>query len=213
MRILLYVLLCLNVSHYACADEALDDSKVKLDKVVEAQTRVEKLKKLLAQHKNKQSKSTRIKHLNARIVELKDSTGLVYVGASVNKAELIGYLEQMKRFLGEEKFQLFRTNQVARDQHGFHVTLINPFEYQVLTQKVNFGQSIRLTLEGLGKVDTNDVDEPQKNAQSYFVITSSSDGQYFRQQYLLKPKDFHITLGFNPHDIYNLSKGIERLVK
>ena len=91
--------------------------------------------------------------------------------------------------------------------------MINPFEYQVLTTKVKFGQNIRLTLQGLGTVAINNAEFPQKNAQSYFVITSSADGQYFRQQYLLKPKDFHITLGFNPHDIYNLSKGIERLVK
>lgn len=212
MKILLVFLLCLIVFNHVYAHD-VTSNKVKIEKVATVQTRAEKLKQLLAQHKNEQSKGTRFKHLNAKVIELKDSTGLVYVGASVNKVELSGYLEQMKHLLGEEQFLLFRANQVARDQHGFHVTLINPYEYQVLTKKVKFGQNIRLTLNGLGKVVINNADLPQKNAQSYFIVTSSADGQYFRQQYLLKPKDFHITLGFNPHDIYTLSKGIERLVK
>ncbi|PCI60598.1 MAG: hypothetical protein COB35_08615 [Gammaproteobacteria bacterium] len=181
-------------------------------------TRVEKLKALLAENQaqDKNGKQAVI-HLNAKIVELKDSTGLVYVGAKVNKAELSAYLQQMENLLGTKQFKLFRANQIARDQYNFHVTLINPYEYQTIKQPIKLGQSIRLTLQGLGKVAINNANKkansPQKNASSYFVVTSSNDGQFFRQQHLLKAKDFHITLGFNPHDIYNMSKGKERLVK
>jgi len=150
--------------------------------------------------------------IEATIVELKDSTGLVYVGAEVNSTALQPYLKQLSTLLGAQQFQLFRANQLKRDQHGFHVTLINPYEYKEISTSVEFGQLIKLTLLGLGKVEINDVNSSQ-NAQSFFVITQSADGQKYRHTYSLKPKDFHITLGFNPHDIYSLSKGMERLVK
>ena len=158
------------------------------------------------------------KIITSKIVELSDSTGLVYIGAAIAPADVKVYLTQLKRLLGEQQFKLFRSNQIARDQQGFHVTLINPFEYKKLlkalankSQKVMTGKIITLTLQGLGKVASNT--PSQDNAQSYFVIVSSPDGEKFRQQYGLKAKDFHATLGFNPHDIYNMSKGVERLVK
>jgi len=220
--ILLFTLGSLVASYYTFADEIVVNNKVKKNAVKNekvtkgsssAENRTEKLKRLLAQNKDERNQNSQIKHLSAKIVELKDSTGLIYVGAAVNKTELSGFLAQMKTFLGEDKFQLFRANQLARDLHGFHVTLINPFEYQTINKAVKFGQTIRLTLQGLGKVVVNDAHSPQKNAESYFIVTTSADGQFFRQQYLLKPKDFHITLGFNPHDIYSMSKGKERLIK
>jgi hypothetical protein len=159
--------------------------------------------------------------IKTHIVELSDSTGLVYIGAAIAPVDVAIYLTQLKNILGEQKFQQFRANQIARDQHGFHVTLINPFEYKKLiknNKKVTLGESISITLQGLGKVAITSSRAvsgslKQDNAQSYFVIISSPDGDKFRQHYALKAKDFHVTLGFNPHDIYTLSKGIERLVK
>ncbi len=159
------------------------------------------------------------KHLVAKISELKDSSGLVYVGAVINRADISVYLQKMKSVVDNNEFyQQLRANQASRDQQTFHVTLINPYEYQTLNKPVKFGQSIRLTLQGLGRVQkntsVNDKSQPATAVlqQSYFVVVSSADGQYFRQQYLLKPKDFHITLGFNPQDIYDMSKGKERLL-
>jgi 2H phosphodiesterase-like protein len=152
-------------------------------------------------------------HRLAKVVELTDNTGLVYIGAEVNSAKLVVYLEQMRTLLGAKKYQQFRAKQITRDQGRFHITLINPFEYQKLTKKVVLGQTLHFTLHGLGKVAVNDDNDASKNAQSYFVVVSTSDGQHFRQQYALKNKDFHITLGFSPHDIYNQSKGLERLIK
>jgi len=164
---------------------------------------------------------SQVKKINSKIVQLSDSTGLVYIGAAIAPADVAIYLKQLKNKLGEQQFKLFRMNQVARDQQGFHVTLINPFEYKKLIknkQKVALGKSINLTLQGLGTVATTSANvashaSKQDNTQSYFVIVSSFEGEKFRQHYGLKAKDFHATLGFNPHDIYTLSKGIERLVK
>jgi len=155
------------------------------------------------------------KNIVAKITELKDSSGLIYVGAEVKQADIVEYLNAMRIAVSNDKYyQQLRANQTERDQQRFHVTLINPYEYQTLTKPIKLQQNIHLVLHGLGRVEKT----RSKNAagttpqQSYIIVVSSADGQYFRQQYLLKSKDFHITLGFNPEDIYDMSKGKERLL-
>ena len=169
-----------------------------------------------AQHNHDSASSA--KQINAKITELSDSTGLVYIGAEIAASDVSVYLQQLRTILGEQQFKQYRANQIARDPQGFHVTLINPFEYKKLLKtltvkqgKVAIGEIIALTLQGLGKVAINA--NAKDSAESYFVIISSADGEKYRQRYALKAKDFHATLGFNPHDIYSKSKGLERLVK
>lgn len=147
--------------------------------------------------------------LVVEITELKDNAGLVYVGAKINAAKLTTYLSKMERRLGGKQFQAFRANQAKRDQQSFHVTLINPYEYRDLAAPILLGQSIAITLQGLGLVQ----DQENSSHQSYFVVVSSPQGQKYRQQQALKNKDFHVTLGFAPQDIYTMSKGSERLIQ
>jgi len=151
------------------------------------------------------------KTVQASITELKDSTGLVYLGAVINNADITSYLAQMSQHLGSE-FTYYREQQAKRDHHQFHMTLVNPYEYQTIDKnklaEVKRMPTNRINIEllGLGKVSSG-------NKTSYFVVAKSSAGQLFRQQWLLKPKDFHITLGFNPQDVYGVSKGIDTLLK
>jgi hypothetical protein len=146
------------------------------------------------------------KTLTLDISELQDSSGLVYLGAEVTEVELSHYLSQLKDVLGEEHYAIYRQHQAARDHQSFHVTLVNPYEYQTINkEKLNISQKIRVTLHGLGKVEKED-------KASYFVVASSSDGQFMRQNLLLKNKDFHVTLGFYPNDIYGVSKGRDTLI-
>jgi len=154
------------------------------------------------------------KTLRVKIVELKDSTGLVYLGALITKAELTPYLTQMKTLLGNE-FSEFRQNQMARDHHLFHFTVVNPYEYQTinktkLTTELKNHSMVSLTLHGLGSVGLDKQGYSQKS--SYYVVASSSDAQFLRQNLLLKRKDFHVTLGFNPQDIYDQPKGLSTLI-
>jgi hypothetical protein len=147
------------------------------------------------------------KTLTLEVSELKDSSGLVYLGGKVSAAELSGYLDQLKNELGEEQYVIYRQHQSARDHQSFHVTLINPYEYQTLNkEKLKKLPSFRVTLHGVGRV--------AKGAkESYFVVTSSADGQFIRQKLLLKNKDFHVTLGFSPDDVFGVSKGRDTLIK
>ena len=131
---------------------------------------------------------------------------MVYIGGYVSKATLMPYLNKLKTILADD-YSDYRENQAKRDHHSFHVTLINPFEYQKLSpSQVKTGQMLTVNLVGLGHAQ-----KPGKAA--YFVVANSADGRFYRQQLLLKPKDFHVTLGFKPQDVFGVSKGADSLIK
>ena len=166
------------------------------------------LARAMAQTSQKNNtKSTNIeKTLTLEISELRDSTGLVYLGGNVPEAELTDYLSQLKTELGKEQFAIYRQHQAARDHQSFHVTLVNPYEYQTINkEKLKSSQKFRVTLHGLGKV-------AKGSKSSFFVVASSPDGQFIRQNLLLKNKDFHVTLGFYPEDVFGVSKGRDTLI-
>ena len=166
------------------------------------------LARVLAQSANQLSADTfnEDKTLNLEISELRDNSGLVYLGGKVSLADLSGYLEQLKTALGEEQYTIYRQYQAARDQQTFHITLVNPYEYQTINKaQLTLPEQFRVILHGLGHVEND-----EKN--SYFVVASSADGQFIRQNLLLKNKDFHVTLGFFPADIYGVSKGQDTLI-
>lgn len=146
-----------------------------------------------------------VKTIQIEIVELTDNSGLIYIGGKVSAADLSPYLAKMKQIVGDN-FPLYRQNQSARDHSTFHMTLINPYEYQLLKEKVELGALLSVSLQGLGRVMV-------KDKATYFVVAQSSQADLFRQRWGLTRKDFHITLGFNPNDIYGVSKGIESLIK
>ena len=166
------------------------------------------LARALAQSENTatQSPLNADKTLNLEISELKDNSGLVYLGGKVSVADLDAYLAQMKTELGESQFSVFRQHQAARDHQTFHVTLVNPYEYQTIDkEKLEMPNQFRVVLQGLGKVE-------KENKKAYFVVASSPDGQFIRQGLLLKNKDFHVTLGFYPEDVFGVSKGRDTLI-
>lgn len=165
---------------------------------------------------NKEDISTNpIKNLRVQVRKLSDSQGQVYLGAIVSRAELQPYLTELKELLADE-FESFRANQAARDHQTFHMTLINPIEYQHVdkqlveqllspTLNVNFSSQLQVKLLGLGKAEKDD-------KRTYFVVAQSNDAQLIRQRFLLNNKDFHVTLGFEPSDIYDVKKDSSALI-
>lgn len=156
-----------------------------------------------------------VKNLRLQISKLSDSQGLVYLGATINRAELLPYLTRLKNILKED-YQVFRGHQAARDHQAFHLTILSPQEYQLadkmLVKKLlvpdtqnNFSNQLNVTLLGLAKVE-------QDNKKTFFIVAQSSDAQLIRQDFLLQPKNFHVTLGFNPSDIYGVKKDLSTLI-
>lgn len=146
-----------------------------------------------------------IKLIQIETIKLTDNSGLIYIGGKVNPADLELYLSQMKKILGDD-FTLYRQNQSTRDHQNFHITLINPYEYQKLKKDIAIGITLSVSLSGLGRVTFNE-------KTTYFVVAQSIQATRFRQNLMLSNKDFHVTLGFSPSDIYGVNKGIESLIK
>lgn len=172
----------------------------------------------------------KLQRVDLQFVEISDSAGLVYVGAYIDKDILTPYLAKMKSLTGEERFSMLRKAQQKRDHNQFHLTLINPFEYQELSpmqrQQVLNLPKLEVGLIGVGQVEqwaeNNSSTETAKKSkldtgvmlkQSYFVVAQSNEAQFIRRQLGLKDKDFHVTLGFSPTDIYGVAKNTSTLVK
>jgi hypothetical protein len=164
---------------------------------------------------NTESQSQTSKSLRLKITTLQDNQGQKYLGALVSRAELLPYLTQLQQLLAED-FNDYRTLQAARDHQLFHLTLLSPREYQFADKEIvekllapdfnqSFSSQLNVTLLGLGKV-------AQGSKTSFFVVAQSADAQSIRQRFILPAKDFHITLGFNPSDIYGVNKGSSTLI-
>lgn len=198
-----YIIICLySISHAAELDKGTPQITAKQAKVL----------KMLNQQ---QANNHDVKNLRLQISKLSDSQGQVYLGALINRAQLLPYLTQLKDILKED-YQVFRGHQAARDHQSFHMTLLSPKEYlladKMLVEKLlvsdtqnNFSNLLNVTLLGLAKVE-------QDNKKTFFIVAQSSDAQLIRQRFLLQPKDFHVTLGFNPTDIYGVKKDLSTLV-
>jgi len=150
--------------------------------------------------------------LRLNVSKLQDNQGQVYLGAKVNSAELAIYLDKLAQLLGDD-FQQYRAFQAARDHQLFHMTLVSPPEYQLADKdlvakllSLEKNNQLIVNLLGLGTVKQND-------KETFFVVAQSDNGQLIRQQFLLKKKDFHITLGFKPNDIYGVTKDRSTLIK
>lgn len=140
-----------------------------------------------------------------KIRQLTDNKGNKYLGGIISKAELNKYLDQLKLILGAD-YKKYRQHQIARDHNAFHVTLVTPPEFQNINKdKLANIKTMRVNLHGLGRVSQGD-------KTSYFVVASSSDGKFHRDNLLLPAKDFHVTLAFNPTDVYNVKKDKSTLI-
>lgn len=162
---------------------------------------------------NPQGETT--KSLRLKITILQDNQGQKYLGALVNRAELLPYLTKLKQLLTED-FNHYRALQAARDHQLFYLTILSPKEYQLADKNIvekllapgfnqSFSSQLNVTLLGLGKVE-------QENKTTFFVVAQSADAQLIRQRFILPTKDFYITLGFNPSDIYGVNKGLSTLI-
>ena len=137
---------------------------------------------------------------------LKDREGLVYLGCSVSVEKILPYLKRLNAEVGTEKYLRLREHQARRDLQSFHVTLVNPFELKAIDREQALAAApCEFDWIGLGSVKKD-------SAESYFVVLESSRAQNYRESLGLKRKDFHVTLGFEPADIYGVNKGKSTLL-
>lgn len=146
---------------------------------------------------------------------IKDSIGNNYLGLKIQNDVVIPYLERLKEITMEEYDNLV-LNQQIRDNEEYHITIINVAEYNKLLKDMgsNFVNSLHhifnyeiddLELLGIGSATRN-------NNIAYFIVCNSEKLDAIRTRYNLPKHDFHITIGFNPRDVFG-HVGIKSEVK
>lgn len=142
---------------------------------------------------------------------LKDRLGNNYLGINVPYEIVEPYLTKLEELIGKENYEIFTKNQQQRDHGNYHITVINVMDYNKLSKDIGidkFINSLELVfdyviddLEMLGVGMATKVDN-----SAYFVVCQSDKLDAIRTRFGLGKQDFHITLGFNPKDVFGVSK-------
>lgn len=140
---------------------------------------------------------------------LKDSLGQNYLGLKIPNDIIDPYLDKLKNHLGDD-FETYTENQQKSDNGHYHTTVINVADYMRLCKSgmdefINSLEPIfhyeidDLDMRGIGTVtkDTN---------TTYFIVCESDKLQAIRTRFELPEHDFHVTLGFNPKDVFGVRK-------
>jgi hypothetical protein len=147
--------------------------------------------------------------MKANIRFLKDNIGQNYLGITIYEDSIVTFLEHLKDLVGDNYDKLTQ-NQKKRDLGSYHITVINTTEYNSLLSKFGadrvtqrlesiLDKQLDITLLGLGKA--------QKDPNiEYFVVVKSEMLQEVRRIFGLKPKDFVVTIGFNPGEVFGVPK-------
>ena len=156
------------------------------------------------------------------------------VSNKLNEIQKEGEIALKEKLNDETAYNLLIANRVARDGEEAHMTVINSKELSTIVKEIkernkeenkyngttkeiesaikkdilhkakqNFDSN--LENKGLGKASKD-------NSEAYFMVISWDAGNNIRKEFGLDPKDFHITVGFNPSDVHGMSKGISSLI-
>ena len=150
---------------------------------------------------------------------IKDVQGTNYLGIKFSYSAVVDYLEALKTFINDDDlYTTLVTNQQARDKkegHTHHMTVINVMEMKKLFEtfgdfhdRINLIQSmdiLDLEMLGVGKAERD-------GKVAYFVVCDSSTLDEIRSSLDLPKQNFHITLGFDPKDVFGVSKSTDSLI-
>lgn len=144
---------------------------------------------------------------------LKDRVGQNYIGIEIPPDVVQPYLNELKNHLSEEDFKLFTQNQQNRDSGHYHITVINVMDYNRLSKEMGidkFINSLELIFDyEIDDLDMRGVGMAQKSPNvAYFIVCQSDKLDAIRTRFNLPKQDFHVTLGFNPKDVFGVPKNL-----
>lgn len=136
-----------------------------------------------------------------------DNTGKIYISASVNKSFITPWMEILKKHLSPLDFFSYSLDQHQRDHDTYHMTIISPDELKNQCSKINhfIDYPLVISIVGIGKIE-----EP--NNVTYFLVCDCQEAGKIREYLNLPKQDFHITLGFKEHDIFDKPKDRSSLI-
>ena len=141
---------------------------------------------------------------------LKDSIGQNYLGLKIPNDIVDPYLDELKNHLGDD-FETYTENQQKRDNGHYHITVINVADYNRLSKDLGMDKFIN-SLEPIFHYEIDDLDmrgigTVTKNTNTtYFIVCDSDKLEAIRTRFDLAQHDFHVTLGFDPKDVFGVRK-------
>ncbi len=149
-------------------------------------------------------------NLNGVIQFNSDINGGLYLSINVDVSCISDWLDYLKKITSEIEFYSYTYNQQNRDGNKYHITVINPKEFEKFIKKPEkiepfIGYPLGFDIYGIGNIKEN-------NNEAYFLVCKSPEVQKIRRIVGLKSHDLHITLGYKYHDIFDKPKNTQSLI-
>jgi hypothetical protein len=134
-----------------------------------------------------------------------------YIGIKIPNEIVQPYLNFLKEEIGEDNYALYTENQQKRDRGDYHITVLNVMEFNKLNKELGMDKFVN-SLDAVFKYEIDDlklkgVGTATKNEnRAYFIVCESEKLNAIRIRYELEPRDFHVTLGFSPRDVFGVRK-------
>lgn len=142
---------------------------------------------------------------------LKDRLGNNYLGIDLPIDIVDPYLSELKSKIPLEDYNLLIANQQNRDHGQHHITVINVMEYNKLTKDMGVDKFIN-SLEPIFHYEIDDLNmlgvgsAKKETNTAYFIVCESDKLDAIRIRFGLPKQDFHVTIGFNPKDVFGVRK-------
>lgn len=111
-------------------------------------------------------------------------------------------------FLKIDNANIYNEKLLKRNHDIYHLTVLNVPEYnKVKNDNINLpvGKFTDIIFTGIGSISKD-------NKTTYFVTCVSKQLNDIRNLLNLKPKDFHITLGFTNKDLFHDRKNVPNII-
>ena len=152
-------------------------------------------------------------HITGKFIELSDSTGQLYYGIDIASNDIECFITHLRlKGINEQ----FISKKLHRDNGKYHITIVNTMASNKFKSDLNFQSTISQFLNtdisfevfGIGHVETNIKDI---NKQAWFIVCENSDLQKsFSDLGILQ--DYHITIAFEPTDVFRVRKNQETII-
>lgn len=137
-------------------------------------------------------------HYCGQIKKLQSRQPRDFLAVHIAGDKLKNHIEQMREDAGTvfDEYSNLRHN---RDGDSFHITIVNPDEFDAAQHENLVGRSLWFDIHQLGKVTEGD-------GVAYYVRCTSKEAQELRGSVNLGEANLHVSLGFRPDDIHSTPK-------
>ena len=136
-----------------------------------------------------------------KVIKKISKHGTEFLAMEINSDNLIEYLKKLEKYIGTQKFYHITESKCIRDGKSYHITVVPPHQMKNINYIAD-NKDYLVECIGIGSL----------NYEVYFLVITSNDLNRLRESFGLELFDFHITLGFDVHDIHSQRKDESTLV-